>query len=216
MSKNFETRFWQKVIKTEGCWKWTGGRHTFGYGMIRDDHRKKMTASRASWVIHFGEPPPKMHICHKCDNPECTNPNHLFLGTAQDNARDMVEKERGTRRFSQEESDTIKTLHELGVSLHGLARAYKADRKSIKTAIENGDLIPTPKKWAPDRPPLPKSPPPVFRGSENHKAKISEADVLEIRRLRQQGLSTGDIAKLFPIGKSMVSHICTRRCWAHI
>ena len=212
-----EARFWAKVTKTDGCWQWTAAKHPAGYGMINPGNgaKNKITASRASWMIHFGQIPDGMQICHRCDNPECTNPAHLFLGSATDNALDKEQKERGLRKFGQRECDMIYTLLALGSSKRAVARAFQAYRTSIETAASYGRMLPS-LESAPKKPPKPKSPPPIFRGSENKKAKVNEADVLEIRRLRLEGLSTGEIAALFPIGKSMISHICTRRCWTHI
>lgn len=83
------------VIKnTEGCWGWKGCAPVNpGYGQFR--HGMKLErAHRASWIIHFGEIPKGMHICHTCDNRICSNPQHLFMGTAHDNLKDMFDKKR--------------------------------------------------------------------------------------------------------------------------
>ena len=219
MTAPFETRFWAKVVKTDGCWKWTGSKHPFGYGMIRaGGMRNKMTASRASWLIHFGPIPDGMYICHHCDNPECTNPKHLFLGTPQDNCVDKEEKGRGRRLLSQDQNDAVVTLLSAGVTQRLLARAFRVDRKVITNAINYGNIIPLEpeKSYYKPGPPKPKVPPPVMRGELNNKAKLTAADVLRIRAMREEGLSTGEIAEHFAVGKSMVSHICTRRCWKHI
>lgn len=213
--KTLKERLFEKIVKSDGCWEWIGAKHRFGYGMIRlGGTQPKITASRASWLVHNGEIPNGMHVCHKCDNPQCTNPDHLFLGTAGDNANDKEQKGRGLRRFNNEISNAIATLHCVGVSLHALARAFNADRKSIKTALRHGQILPNPPR--PYREPKPPSPPPILRGEKNHKAKLTEKDVFEIRKLRVEGLSTQEIASHFAVGKSMVSHICTRRCWTHI
>ncbi|WP_331186284.1 HNH endonuclease signature motif containing protein [Pseudomonas sp.] len=220
MNDTLPARFWAKVIKADGCWKWSGSKHSFGYGMIMkggDAKKTKITASRASWLIHFGEIPEGLHVCHKCDNPECTNPDHLFLGTARDNSQDCIAKERRAMVFSQVECDIIHTLFTLGVSNAKLMRAFQVYRRTISSAIERGGMLPPIKKNHPKpRTGRPKSPPPLGIGSKNGRAKIGENDVLKIRAMRADGLSTGEIAKHFSIGKSMVSHICTRRCWKHI
>jgi len=216
MTNTLKTRFWLKVVKAVGCWKWTGAKHPFGYGMIRAGGTKeKITASRASWLVHFGDIPAGMYVCHKCDNPECTNPEHLFLGTATDNSLDKESKERGVRKFSQSDCDMIHTLLSLGCSKRAVGRAFQTHRKSIETAFKYGAMLPNPEP-KPIREPKPKSPPPIMRGEENIKAKLTAADVLEIRELHSQGLSTGEISKSFAVGKSMISHICTRRNWNHI
>jgi len=87
-------RFWEHVDKTGSCWLWTGSKDKDGYGGFTDENRRNIRAHRASWIIHFGPIPTGMNVCHKCDNPPCVRPDHLFLGTYQDNTIDMVNKGR--------------------------------------------------------------------------------------------------------------------------
>lgn len=139
MIKPLADRFWPKVIKADGCWKWIGAKHTFGYGMIRlGGMLEKCTASKASWLIHFGDIPPGMYVYHKCDTPECTNPEHLFLGSPTANCRDKEEKERGLRKFHQTECNLIKKLRDEGMGWRPLSRVFNADRNCIKTAYKYG------------------------------------------------------------------------------
>lgn len=81
------------------CWEWQGYRNKKNYGVTRIGGRnsKAFLAHRLSWTIHFGEIPHGMHVCHKCDNPSCVNPNHLFIGTNQDNIMDRVAKGRSSK-----------------------------------------------------------------------------------------------------------------------
>jgi hypothetical protein len=93
---SLEEFFWQRVKKTETCWIWTGSiEKPFGYGTIHSHITgKRLGAHRASWMIHKGPIPENLFVCHKCDNPPCCNPNHLFLGTCADNNRDAWAKGR--------------------------------------------------------------------------------------------------------------------------
>lgn len=102
-------RFWDKVDKSGGenaCWNWTAAKLPHGYGKLQS-----MLSHRASWKIHFGEIPSGLLVCHKCDNPSCVNPNHLFLGTHKQNTQDMVKKGRaacGDRHGSKTHKENVR------------------------------------------------------------------------------------------------------------
>lgn len=87
-------RFWKKVRMGDGCWEWQAAGRDGRYGVVRISEHFYPT-HRVSWEMHFGIIPPGMVVCHKCDNPPCVRPEHLFLGTRSDNALDMVAKGRG-------------------------------------------------------------------------------------------------------------------------
>lgn len=89
-------KFWNYVERGDGCWLWAGVRGEHGYGSL---YASKMRphyerAPRLSWMIARGPIPTGMLVCHRCDNPPCVKPDHLFLGTMKDNIQDAVAKGR--------------------------------------------------------------------------------------------------------------------------
>jgi len=139
-------RFW--VARESGCHEWTGYKTSLGYGMFWLG--KVVSAHRAAWMLHKGEPPTK-HVCHSCDNPSCVNPDHLFLGTHQDNMRDMRAKSRGPAPLPGSKNPQAK-LHESQIPfirywlLIGHSQAKVADAFGVSERLIN--MIAHRKAWA--------------------------------------------------------------------
>lgn len=86
-------QFVRKARHPKGCWVWTGSRHGKGYGHFRIG-RNVLKAHRVAWELVNGTVPAGMQVLHRCDNPSCVRPSHLFLGTTQDNTADRDAKMR--------------------------------------------------------------------------------------------------------------------------
>src|SRR5215469_10741595 len=87
-----QNAFWSRVRLLPGCWEWQGITKN-NYGRFAID-RTQVYAHRLSYAYWHGVDPGDLFVCHDCDNPPCTNPEHLFLGTAADNNLDRVRKQR--------------------------------------------------------------------------------------------------------------------------
>lgn len=94
--RSLESRFWSFVRKTDNCWVWTGSTNGKGYGQMSQGKRgfKPLLSHRVSWKLHFGVIPEGLCVLHRCDNPPCVRPGHLFLGTMTDNDADRDAKGR--------------------------------------------------------------------------------------------------------------------------
>jgi hypothetical protein len=94
---NLESRYWPKVAKTtpDECWIWqAAAKHPFGYGRMTAGRGVHIKAHQIAWALANGPIPEEACVLHRCDNPPCCNPAHLFLGSKKDNTRDMMAKNR--------------------------------------------------------------------------------------------------------------------------
>lgn len=134
-------RFWKQVKKTKRCWVWIGGsRNPLGYGIFDGE-----SASRVSWEFKHGPIKNGLHVLHKCDNPPCVNPKHLWLGTHLENMRDKVKKGRQPRgewhhksKLTWEKVKIIRKLYKTGkYGQRKLAKMFKMTRNPIRQVIKN-------------------------------------------------------------------------------
>ena len=125
-------RFWTKVSKSDGCWEWQAARDRDGYGQF-GVFRRQTKAHRFSWEITNGPIPPGMIVCHTCDNPSCVRPDHLFVGTHQDNQRDKWNKGRANHHRILTEPDVIeiRELHDGGMSHRQIALRKGVSKPTI-------------------------------------------------------------------------------------
>jgi hypothetical protein len=183
----------------------TNGYGRFAYGTKQGGDRAQEPAHRVSYRMYVGAIPDKMFVCHRCDNPVCVNPDHLFVGTQFDNMRDMARKGRQVFQSHPE-------------------RAARGDRHSSRTkpdrvawgerhgsVVKPGRLPTADNHWSRRNPEL------VSRGSKNGLSVLNEAVVKEIRRLHATtGAGCAELAKMFGVSKSTTSCILLRKTWGHV
>lgn len=100
--ESISKRLGASTVTTEsGCIEWTGCKTQGGYGVLGStiEGRTSILAHRAAWLVKYGAIPAGLLVCHSCDNPSCVNPQHMWLGTAQENNRDMLLKGRSNYRL---------------------------------------------------------------------------------------------------------------------
>lgn len=129
------SRFWRKVDKGADCWLWTASEKSTGYGAFTL-RKRSVAAHRASWELHFGEIPVGIQVLHRCDNPKCVRPEHLFLGTQRENMWDASRKGHIVQaKLTVEKVIELRAAAKAGVSLAELARRYGVTDRTIAFAI---------------------------------------------------------------------------------
>lgn len=141
------TRFWEKVDirDKDSCWNWKAGVNSKGYGQFR--FQKKMClATRMALVFTDGEVPDDLCVLHKCDNPLCVNPEHLYIGTMKDNAQDREIRGRGNHckwEGHHKAKLTIKQVKEIrsrkltGELMCSLAKEFGVQSSAVEKICKN-------------------------------------------------------------------------------
>lgn len=194
-------RFWEKVDKSLGhgpngtCWIWIAGKDKKQYGVFSIG-RKTWKASRFSLSISRDRRDLPWFACHACDFPPCCNPDHLFWGTCKDNLEDAARKGRmatGDRHMSRTKPWTVQ---------RGENSAYRKHPESFPKGDDHYSRT---------------SPELLSRGEESPKAKLTDVEVLEIRRkyASKEG-SMYQLAREYSVSRPNIGYIVRRESWTHL
>lgn len=136
-------RFWHFAGQTDLCWEWAGDRFNNGYGRIKVDG-KAVLAHRYAYELAFGSIPAGVFVLHRCDNPACVRPSHLFLGSHTDNMRDMLSKGRGVfpkgshhgnAKLSESDVTSMRQRHAGGESCASLGQEFGIGRGTVHRIV---------------------------------------------------------------------------------
>lgn len=142
-AKDNVERFFQRVafIPFHPCWEWMGAKTPLGYGLFRYKGRRT-GAHRVSYEIHNGPIQEGFFVCHKCDNPSCVNPDHLFVGTQKENMQDKMLKERQTKhRYSITQRNEIISDFKSGISAKKISKNLGVNESSIRSLLKTRGLL---------------------------------------------------------------------------
>lgn len=143
--------FWAYVEKSPACWLWTGSTRPgkWPYGQVRYEGKNQL-AHRVAWILTYGPILPGFLVLHHCDTPACVRPDHLFLGTTSDNARDAIKKGRFTfprheagasasnAKLTWEDVRDIRRLYATGtISQARLAATYQLNQSTISHIVRH-------------------------------------------------------------------------------
>lgn len=208
-----DKRFGLQVIRRDGCWGWRGSVDQDGYPVFRGvvaatEYRR---AHRYSYALHSGEDPEGRQVLHRCDNPTCTNPDHLFLGSNADNMADKIAKGRARVARGEDSGKAILTEDQVREILAD-PRTYGELGAIYGVSAGTIGSIKARASWAHVDAPL-------VKGSNRGHARRGVSDKLTpaiIREIRASTERGRDLAARFGISPQSVTDIRKRRSWKHV
>lgn len=234
------SRFWSyvEIAAPDACWLWSLTKSTGGYGQI-SFARKNRKAHRVAYFLHYGVDPESKLVCHRCDNPPCCNPSHLFLGTEKDNTQDAKRKGRlkagvgarhGTKthpeshangersvksKLTDETARLVRDLYASGQRQHEIAAQVGITREGVSQIVRGNN-------WKhvirPDEPLSLSDPSRHARfGDDSPRSKVTSDQVREIRALWAAGGITRQVlGERYGITKHNVYSIVHRITWKDV
>jgi hypothetical protein len=209
-----EERFNLQVRKVEGgCWKWRASRDRDGYGIFRSEwNGERFTkAHRFSYAFHTGERIGERIVCHRCDNPECTNPAHLFLGTTADNMADKIAKGRA-RVLRGEDVTHAKITEQQARAILGDPRPYAEIASDFGVSPGTVGDIKRRMSWRhlDDEAVITDHRGNARRGVSD---KLTPDIIRTIRASTERGVV---LAERYGVSQQSITDIRKRRSWAHV
>jgi hypothetical protein len=140
--KNYNKRFDDFILPepNSGCWLFEGGEENWGGYCRIEINGKRESVHRVAYARYLGPIPPGMCVCHRCDVRCCVNPDHLFLGTTQENTADRMRKGREARGERQGLAKLtphqVWEIRQSDLSGRALARQYQVDRATIRSVVK--------------------------------------------------------------------------------
>jgi len=228
LTKKQEGRFWSNVNKADDsslCWNWVGYiEPKNGYAKF-SLKKNALVASRVSYFLSFGDDPKEQLVLHKCDNPKCVNPNHLFLGSELDNSNDKIQKGRdrkavgvdaGPSKLTEKDVLEIRDQYRNGITSKQIGDKYGVCNNSVMAIVKrktwkflfNGSQEDNEKDI------LNRQALKYNLGAKDYMSSLTEEKVKEIRAIK--GMKQTEIAKKYGVSYHTIYFIMKRRTWKHI